>query len=307
MPWGAVLLLIGGLGGCANPVTGSAEEHLVAQARALVGRMPDTLDRVGLRSGDALLFRVDSTDGGTVTTWHVLLSVSHPTQGEWPEEDVEISLGNGSKGEERVRRLRSVLPTIDVAVFDADWTLVTDGTSQIIERVHEVGLFPYGLRALPDRLRREAGFLRTPRRSAPPGLASTPWGSFIFSALAEALFENDAIATLARRLSIAPRWLELPRFIGGSLDLYTGLQRPRIVPQPIRDLPAGEEAIRFRVSIWRFKTLVIGLDLITVPSVGPLTITGGLVSIQGHLADAPARSLSVTLAGVSLGPDTGAP
>ncbi|MAG58056.1 MAG: hypothetical protein CMJ83_17355 [Planctomycetes bacterium] len=310
------------LGGCQSPP--SAAEHAARLERAkalqrdrslstrfaagghsLVDGIPAEIATESFWPGDRLLYGIESMDVSEVERFYLLFETLPPEEGDDDPEEIELVL-QGRKGEIRKRRnVTTRRCRVSVKLLDAEMKKIDEDPSTVYRFLHEAGLFAYARRHLKTPKRKELGSIPPSRVKTPPTLNEARWGSGIFGKLFAELQDNDALFALARRLSVSPGFFELPRFLGGSMELYTGLAFARIVDQPIAGLPVGNRALECPMSLWRHGHPVLSMKAVYVPPVGPLAMAAGVVTVTGYRKEDPGRRFVVRLLGIARGSPTG--
>lgn len=275
------------LAGCATPEP--APDVMFTEG------FPVALDAESFRPGDRLVYSVTSFDGDEATRFWIVFESLKATDPEVHE--VELVLEDARGDPRETRTVASVMQPIRVSVFDAEKQEVDSDISEVARFVHESGLFAYARRHLRRAERAKLG-ATGPRMRTPPTLREARWGSGIFGQLVDAFADNDALQTLGGELSVSPTVFELPRFLGGSVTIYSGLRRAKVVAQPIPDLPVGDKALHCDLSVWRFGKPFLSVEVVYVEPVGPLAMTAGAVAFDGVRRDDRDRRFIARLVGM---------
>ncbi|MBI5852225.1 MAG: hypothetical protein HZB39_14520 [Planctomycetes bacterium] len=261
-----------------------------------------SLDAKSLCAGDRLVYGIDSFAGESRTRYWLAFETVAPSDGT--KQRVEL-VQPGLDDATRTRTfIDSAIAVVRVTLFDASGAVLASDDSPIEATVHELGLFAYAranggpratrMRTLDSRRARLPLFLRDP-----------DWGHAILWRLFVAFGGNDALTGCVRRLDVWPGFFELPGLLFANLTLHGGLDQPRVVPQPIEGLPAGDDALEITVSLWHDGPL-LATNLVLVPPVGPLAMTAGIVTATGYRPLEPDRRFVMRLIGVGrTGPGPG--
>ena len=266
---------------------------------AILSGFPESIEEESFRSGDRLLFGIESHHGSEVTRFYLLFE--HVSEAELPEKQALVLKRHDREGRvKRARELRSRQRSLCLRLYDESHTLLVDSRGEISQLAHEIGLFGFAMRSRGRHGKRPKGSTG-PRTWSPIYLRTPVWGSAIFALYLDEFLAADATSELASRLSIFPGLLELPRFLGGSMQLYTGITRPRIVPQPIPELRGAPEAFEIQGSLWDSGGQILGARLVLVPPLGPLALSGGVVCITVYRRYEPERYVVFRLLSMAQG------
>jgi hypothetical protein len=268
-----------------------------AAGRCLVDGFPESLDDDGFWPGDRLLFGVESFDGTAVERFYLLFECVAPAT---RRGEVELVTHDGHGEVTHRANVPTEFAAVKVTLLDEQRQELRSAVSEVARAAHEIGTFPYALayRARErGRLPRTLATART-RRSAE--LMLPDWGEAIAGCLRRELMDNAAMAYLASRLSIMPGWFEAIGFLGQQMTLNYGMHQPVLVPQPIGGLPAGEDALECATSICGDQ-LILVVNVVMVPAVGPLAMSAGFVTLTGYRAQEPDRHFVMRLLGAARG------
>ena len=296
--------------GCATPMT---DEEIVARmrrtqeiarirevdaafaanGRKLVDGIPDGIAADSFWPGDRLLFGIESFDGAEVERFYLLFeSLGDPPR---PGE-VELVQHDKKGAVSKRRKLVTDFRRVQVTLFDAELRELRSAGSEVACLVHEIGMFPYARAMLADpRLRTIATRVRRPLY-----LLDAWWGESIEACLMRESMGNAALRDLVGRLSISPGWFEGISLLGARLSLSFGTYYASKVPQPIGGLPVGEDAIECPTSI-SGKTPLLIANVVLVPPIGPLAMSGGIACVTGYRWAEPDRRFVMRLLGVARG------
>lgn len=270
-----------------------------ARGRVLVDGFPEAIADEGFWPGDRLLFGVESFAGEEVQRYYLLFECAGA---ETRSGEVELLAHDKVGAVTRRTNVKTGFAPVQVTLLDENLQELRCATSQVAREVHEIDMFPYVYaNRAGGRLPRT---LATPRTRRPLILFHTDWGAAITGCLLDELLDNGAMRDLASRLSISPGWFEAIGFLGQQMTLNFGLRHPLLVPQPIDGLLAGEQALECATSICG-KQMILVVNVVMVPSVGPLVMTGGVVTLTGYRCQEPDRRFVVRLLGVARGVQPG--
>jgi hypothetical protein len=266
-----------------------------AAGRVLVDGWPESFDDESFWTGDRLLFGVESFDGKVVERFYLLFECVAP---ETRRGEVQLITHDGNGEVTRTSKVPTEFAQVKVTLLDEQRNELRSATSEVARAAHEIGVFPYALAYRQGgRLPRTLATARTRR---PSQLFHPDWGEAIAGCLRRELMGNEAMADLAGRLSIKPGWFEAIGYLGQRIMLNYGVHHAVIVTQPIGGLPAGEEALECATSICGDE-LILVVNVVMVPAVGPLAMSAGFVTLTGYRCQEPDRRFVVRLLGVARG------
>lgn len=311
MPAIAVALL-----GCAAPRESEAViEARIARVRAiehvrdlapeesevpagLDATFPPRFDEKSFLAGDRLLYGIDSFAGEVRTRWYLVIETIAPSDGSKRRVELAQNGRNGAPG--RTTEIDSRFAVVRVTLHDAAGRTVSTAESELAQTVHELGLFAYA-RAHGGRRTARMRTLDSRRARLPLFLRDPDWGYAILGELYRTLSANDATLDLMTSLDVWPGFFELPGLLFASLTLHSAMDHARVVPAPIAELTAGEDALEFTVSLWHDRPL-LAVNVVLVPPVGPLAMTAGIVTATGYRPLDPERRFVMRLIGMKRPP-----
>ncbi|MEZ5989788.1 MAG: hypothetical protein R3F30_11825 [Planctomycetota bacterium] len=267
--------------------------------RARLDGFPTELSGDGFGPGERLLYGIEAWDEGEVERCLLLVEAVAPAAGNAPgpiEVELEQDFVRGGDRETARRLVESPAARLRIRLLDLEGGVLAEDSSEVPRLLHEAGWFAWarlhdghGLWRLPE------GMLTGPRTFPPPELRDRDWGRSAVWAMLQHLMGNGAIEALLARLPIGPRFGELGDFISGTIDLYLGLERPRVVDQPVPELPAGTRAFECGLSMYREGRQLLVVNVVVVPSAGPMVLTGGIVTMTGYRGGDPERRFVMRL------------
>ena len=270
----------------------------VAAAVPIGAGFPAELDEPSFRVGDYLLFGIESFTGPKRRLWYLRFQTTLASDGS--RRPVVLSRpGRGGAGKQELT-IQCRHARVRVTLFDAALTEVARAESELAQDVHEIGLFAHA-RAQRSWPAGRPQTLPSTRAQRPLILLDPNWGVGIYNHLLHLLAGNDAMGRFVRELSVWPGFFELPRFLSGAVEIYGGFERPRLVPQPIAGVALGEDALEFTTTCWQGGRALLNVNLVIVPPIGPLAITGGIVTATGYRPYETDRRFVMTLIGAGRG------
>ncbi|MFO1078471.1 MAG: hypothetical protein U1E73_12175 [Planctomycetota bacterium] len=248
---------------------------------ALLAGFPTRLADRGPVPGDRLLFGFESFSGDTVTRRYVLFEAE-------PGDNRGSSTLYLTAGE-AIQGLPTTRLSIRVRTFDEQLRPIGDARNEVTAILFELGLFPWARASDGSRFRGPLQFLASSHQLPPTGMEDWRYGWSAAYMLFGYLLENPALVGLVADLSVWPTFLEKLSLLGAKLELETGLRLPRLVPQPIPDLPAGDLAYETQFLLSRGSEPVLVVYANLVPAAGPLGLNAGIVTMAGYRGTDPER------------------